>query len=403
MITLPAAALAGSGLDVLRRYRTSLWTIASIAIVALMFALAALLIGQSAAEGSSGLWGKILNSLVNTGQTWAKLDTPRAPLQVQASATLASQQLIAAAGIFGTIALIVLLSRTRPQATYWLIPLAMIELWCGSVLAWDRHKPTTLPPAGWEQALARRGTDDRVLILRGGEQNMPMQFGVESIGGYDPALRQRWEDVVAGLLNSETHTGNLAARRFLRSDRWPMLRLAATIPPDPNIILDPPMPRLNLIASYSVAQDPSESLLAVRRVDFDPWKQVILEQEPAIKPALPPDATTIGTASGRWISTDVLELEASLQTPALLLITDAYSRGWRISTLGPAPQSQYEILPADHALRAIPLATGRHHFLLEYRPLSVLIGASISAVTLAGYFLAGILWLGRHRGARAAT
>jgi hypothetical protein len=397
MITLPAAALAAAGVDALRKSRPSIATIALIAIAGTIFAAAALIVGRSAEEGFDGLWGRMLMSLISTGQTWAKLDSPRAPLQIQTSATLASQQLIAAAGVLGTFALIVLLSRSRPGAIHLLIPLALIELWCGSVLAWDRHKPTTQPPAGWEQAIARRGTDDRVLILRGGEQNMPMQFGVESIGGYDPALRQRWEDVVAGLLNSEIHTGNLAARRFLRSDRWPMLRLAATIPPDPNILFDPPMPRLNLIARYTVVRDSNESLLAVRRPSFNPREQVILEQEPAIKPLVPPDAGTLGTATGVWVSTDVLEVTATVQMPALLLITDAYSRGWRVEPLEPAPQQEYEILPADHALRAIPLAAGHHHFLLRYRPRSVVIGAFISAVAFSGSIVAIILLLWRRR------
>jgi uncharacterized membrane protein YfhO len=144
-------------------------------------------------------------------------------------------------------------------------------------------------------------------------------------------------------------------------------------------------------------RDSDESLLAVRRPSFDPRQQVILEQEPAIKPSISSDAGTLGTATGVWLSTDVMDVTATLQASALLLITDAYSRGWRVEPLEPAPQQAYEILPADHALRAIPLAAGHHHFLLSYRPRSVLIGASISAVTFTGSFVAVILLLWRRR------
>jgi uncharacterized membrane protein YfhO len=56
-------------------------------------------------------------------------------------------------------------------------------------------------------------------------------------------------------------------------------------------------------------------------------------------------------------------------------------------------------MPANYALRAIPLGKGRHHLRLEYAPRAFFIGAVIS-------LMAWVLWLGlawrEWRGGRGA-
>jgi uncharacterized membrane protein YfhO len=81
---------------------------------------------------------------------------------------------------------------------------------------------------------------------------------------------------------------------------------------------------------------------------------------------------------------DEMEITATLSQPAVLLVTDAYSKGWRARALNGNPQA-YEILPANYALRAIPLAAGQHHFLLEYRPAGFAWGRILTCVALMGY------------------
>ena len=77
--------------------------------------------------------------------------------------------------------------------------------------------------------------------------------------------------------------------------------------------------------------------------------------------------------------------------PAILLITDPYSRDWRAVPLAGSSQQSYEILPADYILRAIPLAAGHHHLLVEYAPPSFRTGRAIS---LAAF----VLWIGAAAG-----
>jgi uncharacterized membrane protein YfhO len=73
--------------------------------------------------------------------------------------------------------------------------------------------------------------------------------------------------------------------------------------------------------------------------------------------------------------------------PTLLFITDAYSSGWRALPLAGSSQSRYQIMPANHCLRAIPLAAGRHLIRLEYSPLGFRVGRVVSFAALAVYLL----------------
>jgi uncharacterized membrane protein YfhO len=102
-------------------------------------------------------------------------------------------------------------------------------------------------------------------------------------------------------------------------------------------------------------------------------------------------------------STDFLDIKADLRSPALLLVTDGYSAGWRAAPLEPGPQARYDVLPADYVLRAIPLAAGRHHLRLEYSPSAFRVGRWISAASLLGYAGLWIFWARRKSRSRSAA
>jgi uncharacterized membrane protein YfhO len=77
-----------------------------------------------------------------------------------------------------------------------------------------------------------------------------------------------------------------------------------------------------------------------------------------------------------------------------LVLNDVYYPGWRATVDGqPA-----EILPANHAFRAVALAQGEHIVAFQYAPFSFRLGASI---TFAALLLATALTVGwllrRHR------
>ncbi len=64
--------------------------------------------------------------------------------------------------------------------------------------------------------------------------------------------------------------------------------------------------------------------------------------------------------------------------------TDSYSRDWKVKALPGSAQSKYEILPANYAVRAIPLGAGTHRFTMSYWPAGFTAGIVLTSATLAG-------------------
>ncbi len=92
-----------------------------------------------------------------------------------------------------------------------------------------------------------------------------------------------------------------------------------------------------------------------------------------------------------------MTLDVTLDAPAILVNTDAYSKGWRAMPVVRGPQAHYEVLVADHALRAIPLAAGQHTIRLEYAPVAFRVGMWVSVVAWAMFGAAVVGWVVRRR------
>ncbi|MEI6315135.1 MAG: hypothetical protein WCO89_09715 [Syntrophus sp. (in: bacteria)] len=167
-----------------------------------------------------------------------------------------------------------------------------------------------------------------------------------------------------------------------------------------------------LVQDWQVAGSRGEIFRELGKPTFDPRRTVILEKapwfdkltmsggpltssvEPPIlslskdKPAPMPghvksDAKNTCAVLDR--GGDYLTIKANLAAPAILLITDNYSRGWQVRSLKPGAQKEYEIMPANYTLMAIPLAAGEHSLRVEYRPLPFVIGAWVSAISWLGF------------------
>ena len=66
----------------------------------------------------------------------------------------------------------------------------------------------------------------------------------------------------------------------------------------------------------------------------------------------------------------------------LRLVTDGWADGWVARAREGSVQPEYEVLPADYVVRAVPLAAGSHRLRLEYRAPGWRAGAWISMVAL---------------------
>jgi hypothetical protein len=151
------------------------------------------------------------------------------------------------------------------------------------------------------------------------------------------------------------------------------------------------MPQLQLIGRYRVIQRRDDILAALNDPAFDPRQESILETEPQPRP-IPSNAT--GMVKLTDSSTDHLTIEAELSSPALLLITDAYSKGWRARALPGSSQREYQLLPANYCLRAIPLGSGHHFLRVEYLPPGFVVGKWVSLFSV-GVLLGLLGWWGQ--------
>lgn len=143
------------------------------------------------------------------------------------------------------------------------------------------------------------------------------------------------------------------------------------------------LPQLLLVDHFRVMTNYPEILSALTNVDFDMQREVILESQPF---PTPQPATEKGTVKMLESATGYLLIQADVAAPSLLLITDAYSSGWRALALPGSTQARYHIMPANYCLRAIPLEPGHHLLRVEYSPLGFRIGKVVSVVALVIFF-----------------
>jgi hypothetical protein len=151
------------------------------------------------------------------------------------------------------------------------------------------------------------------------------------------------------------------------------------------------LPHVLLVDGWQRLEHRNDILAALTAPTFDGRKTVILEGDPEPAPMSGPQP--LGTARLLSTTTDSLTISADTTRPAMLLITDSYSRYWHATGLPGSSQSEYQVMPADYTLMAIPLAAGDHLIRLEYAPSGWLIGRWISLASLLLYIAAVIWWL----------
>jgi hypothetical protein len=115
----------------------------------------------------------------------------------------------------------------------------------------------------------------------------------------------------------------------------------------------------------------AEGLKRVMRADFDPQQKVFLETDPGTSQV---PGTLVSQVSLKEINSDELRIDAKVSKPAVLVLTDNYSRGWKAESYPDPSREIYKVLPADGFLRAVPLTAGEHHLRMFYRPAAYVIG-----------------------------
>jgi hypothetical protein len=223
--------------------------------------------------------------------------------------------------------------------------------------------------------------------------NIAMWLGKEDVWGYAPLTLKRYKEFMAFTQGQPPER----ASRYVEFSRfhplYTMLRwryvLLADKDGDRVLTGKAVMPHLQLLQEYRVMSGRDQILRAMDSLSFDPRQQVILEAEPNPAPQLFAEKGTVTLIDS---SANQLTVEADLPHPAILLITDAYSDGWRARPLEGSVQRAYQVLPANYVLRAIPLSQGHHHIQIEYAPIGFRVGSWISIMSLAAFIFAVALY-----------
>ena len=137
------------------------------------------------------------------------------------------------------------------------------------------------------------------------------------------------------------------------------------------------MPRAYVVHGVLPVRSEDEALRALRSPVFDARKTVVLEATAAaIPPGGPPAAGQMTAARFVSYQPDRVVLETDDPLAGYLVLTDTFYPGWK-AYVDSMPTAMY---PANHIVRAVPVAAGRHSVTFVYSPLSFKVGAALSWV-----------------------
>jgi len=407
-MTLFLAVLAAAGMDALIRQRRGIWQAAAIlAIAGLVLGLAGgLLHDWAGSVAPGGLWGRVMaamkqQTLKDPRECWMPTNVfDESPFAAE-TATFASNALLLAAGTCALLAVLTFLSRSHRLAPWAMAALALAELFFFARVVRPTFELAATRPQDVRRFLASLPADSRVLNVPYHDMGMASETNSLDIWGRDSFVLRRYAELIFHTQGADPE--NVAMHEhfgFRQVHRlFAMLRCRYAITPGETGPAAVPvggdtLPRLLLVGSCQVVQGRDNILAAMDDPSFDPRSKVILEQQPDPAPA----GAAAGTVRLVDSSTDHLTIQADLPAPAILLVTDAYSKGWHIRDLSGSAQRAYRILPANYALRAVALAAGHHLFRMEYLPRGYVAGKWIS-IGSSGAFLAaaGWVWLRRRK------
>jgi hypothetical protein len=231
-------------------------------------------------------------------------------------------------------------------------------------------------------------------------QSLPPKLSSGDINGFESFRLQRYDEFINYTLqrNLDTVPDLLSSTRY--HPLYRLLRCSYVFIDKRNkkgkmyskIFVKPgALPHLLLINQWKIIPQRNDVLKAISRSNFDPMHIVALETNPhfyrAIAPTqYPSPKVTLLGSSSNW-----LDIKATTSKKAILLVTDAYAKGWKVFPYKDSSQQKYDVMPADFIVRGIPLSPGTHHFRLQYAPDAFYRGRNISLGALGFYILA---WCG---------
>ncbi|MGN6717275.1 MAG: hypothetical protein ACTHLX_07770, partial [Candidatus Binatia bacterium] len=384
--------LAATGFDRLLRGKT-----VGKAVVAAVFA-GAIALGLAAWwAGSTTSWPTLMNTARVTGESYLFPQLYSDTEFVTRSQHCAATSLGIAAAVCAILGTILLAARYDARALFGVIPLAVAEMLIFASNSRPTSDSSTIVNTEEKDFLADHPGDYRIMNVN--NPNTAMVIGAQDLWGYDATVMRRYAEFMTWTQGGDPNEAMSYVKLVRFDPLFAMLRERYIFAQqrgkfemeEAPVVL----PHLQLISNYRVLQNRDAIFNAIRSETFDPTREVILESEPEPKPV---ESNNNGTARITATTTDSLTIEADIEHPSILLITDAYAGSWRTVSLPGSTQAHYGLLPANYVLRAVPLAAGHHLLRVEYRPISFEIGKWISLICVVA-FLAALVRYGRANSA----
>jgi hypothetical protein len=396
--TLFVILLSAMGLDSLIRDELQRrWRVLSVLGAGAVLALAAGMAVRQSAWTPSGGWAGLMSDIAGTGHVYLPPEFYSNGLAVSKAGEFAVQGLLVLSATCAVLAAILFLRLSGPRKAWLLVALAVLELLAAAM----PHRETFRLPDAFpaELTAAFSGTSSETRILNPYKPNLAMSMGWHDIWGRDPMIPRRYGEFTAWMqqVDMMQTTGNDFP--FRRHPLLGMLRCGPMLTlTDGGVGLvdsgGEPMPRVSLVGRWAVEPQREGAFSVLGQPGFDPRRLVVLEREPGLPSE--PSSQSPGAVRVTEASTDSLTIEADVNTPAILLVTDNYTEGWRIVPLEGSAVQSYEIIPANHTLRGVPLTAGRHRFRMEYRPVSFAIGCGLSIAGCIAWLAVAVVLLRRR-------
>jgi hypothetical protein len=212
------------------------------------------------------------------------------------------------------------------------------------------------------------------------EENDGFLYGFPSILGYDPLLLRRY---VYYILSSQDYPPSdyvvdLGSIPHPESELMKLLHVKRIVVGGAVKYLDNDLPYANIVGSASFKR-PGEILRFMKSDQFDPRKTVVLEQigerNNSQKSEAEPLVWNCSVLDYRYES---ISLKASVNQPGYLVLSEIYYPGWYATVDG----KKAEVLRGNYMFRVIPVEPGDHEVRLFFVSWPFRIGVVISLVTL---------------------
>ncbi|MEI6492353.1 MAG: hypothetical protein WCO94_07370 [Verrucomicrobiota bacterium] len=393
-----AILVAGAGFDAAIRTPKRLRKAADmLAGSAVILGLAGIWIIFQAADHSGGLWAVIPRTIWLTQESYLPSNLLASPTFVWVIGLFAARGLFIAVGTLCILAILIVRVGRRPRLLFHAITfLAIFEVFIfarGMRPAFNLHDSFAQTGDDAIMAfLADHPGDYRILLTD--DPNSAMILGAQNIWGYGSTPLKRYIEFMGFTQCVDPDTADQYVPICSAHRLYGMLRCKYIFLPGENgpkiIDLPSPMPRISLISEAKVIAERDQIFATMKPDSFDPSHTVILESQP--EPA-PVKSSNPGTATITASGLDYLEIEAKLDSSAILLVTDIFTKGWEVVPMADSSQSHYDVMPANYILRGVPLAAGSHHLRMQYHIPGFVLGAVISGVAWVIWIAIAILLL----------